>query len=337
VRVNPAFTRVLGWTEDELLNRSFMDFVHPGDWKRSKGVLEAIAEDASGTLRHRMFCKKSGVCWIAWHISHQDGTLFCVGRDVTNARRLLQTLRGENTRIQRAFEQLEHFVSSAGHDLQEPLRTLSMYSELLNRNFAGQMPAGSNEFVVEMLGATGRMRAMLGDMLDYAHSAHQGFMGDADAADFTLVSMESVMNDAMSATAASVAESGASITHDFLPSVFGDHVQLSRLLQNLLSNSVKYRRMGVPLHIHVGVEKRDNEWLFSVADNGLGFNQEFAAQILKPFKRLHGREIPGTGLGLAICQVIVDRHGGKIWAEGKPGEGATMWFTLPTRSPDCAH
>ena len=332
VRVNPAFTTMLGWSEKELLGRWLFDFVHPEDRERCQTVESSLrAGQKFANFEYRVLCKHGGYRWIAWHASVSSGreVLFCTGRDVTLARSTLQSLRGLNRRIQRANEELEQFVNTAGHDLQEPLRTVSMYSELLMHRYGSELPAGSADLLAGIMGANRRMQSLLRDLLDYGRLSQQpnGVVADLSQT----VSLESVFAQVLEVLKSAIAESSAVITHDPLPNLPGSASQLARLLQNLFSNSIKYRRPDVPLRIHLSVEQRKGGWQFCVSDNGRGFAREEAERIFGTFKRLHGAEIPGTGLGLPICRRIVEHHSGRIWAEGKPGEGANFWFTLGVR------
>lgn len=329
MRVNPAFTTMLGWAEKDLLGAWLFDLVHPEDRERCK-IFEASLRNGQKfvSFEHRVVCKYGGHRWIAWHTSASasQALLFCVGRDVTLARCTLDSLRALNNRVQRTNEELEQFVNTAGHDLQEPLRTVSMYTELLMRRHGRELPAPAAELASTIAAANARMQQLLRDLLEYGRLS-QG----AEPALFETVSLEAVFEETLESLKSSLEESSASMTHDPLPEVHGNGTQLLRLLQNLFSNSIKYRRNDVPLHIHLGVKKHGSEWQFCVKDNGRGFSSENADRIFGAFKRLHGRDVPGTGLGLPICRRIIEYHGGRIWAEGKPDEGATFWFTLPDR------
>lgn len=331
LRVNPAFKTLLGWEEDELVGRPLLEIVHSADRSRIETVESDVRASGVANLEIRLRCKSGGCRWIAWHIApdeHGDALLF-VGRDVTRNRRTIRNLRTASVRMQRENENLEQFVRTAGHDLQEPLRTLSMYSELLKRSYGPQMPGQSVELLSQIFGAATRMQTLVRDLLLYASIVREQ---QTDDHKFRDVSLSLVFEEVLETLTSSVQDASATITHDPLPEVRGDQTQLTQLLQNLLSNSLKYRRPEVPVRIHIGVEKICGEWQFTITDNGLGFDPKYGEGIFLDFKRLHGREIPGTGLGLAICRRIVERHGGRIWAQGRPGEGATFWFTLPTRA-----
>ncbi len=331
VRVNPAFATMLGWAEQDLLGAWLFDVVHPDDRERCKAVETTLrAGQKFVNFEHRAVCKQGGYRWIGWHIvaSVGYGLLFCVGRDVTLERRTLDSLRGLNNRTQRSNTELEQFVNTAGHDLQEPLRTVSTYTELLMRRHGRELPPGSADLLRTISAANTRMQALLQGLLEYGRLSQQPHTG-GDL--FEAVSLETVFKQVLESLKSAITESSATITHDPLPEVHGNGTQLVQLLQNLFSNSIKYRRKEIPLHIHLDVEEQPAGWQFRVSDNGSGFAHEDADRIFGAFKRLHGGEIPGTGLGLPIARRIAEHHGGRIWAQGEPGHGATFWFTLPNR------
>jgi len=336
VRVNPAFKSILGWSEHELIGRPLIDIVYPADLERFRAAKINLQEPAAANLETRLLCKGGGCRWVAWRIAldGQDGSLLFIGRDVTESRRAIKNLRNTRDRIQRENENLEQFVRTAGHDLQEPLRTLSMYSDLLLRSYGQQMPGNSTELLLQIFGAASRMQMLLRDLLAYARISQEA---EPPRDRFKDTSLERIFDEVVESLQSLIEESSAAITHDPLPDVHGDETQLAQLLQNLLSNSLKYRRPGATVTIHFGVERKCGEWQFQMTDNGCGFESKHAEGIFLDFKRLHGREIPGTGLGLPICRRIVQRHGGRIWAEGRPDEGATFCFTLPTHAPAFAH
>lgn len=332
MRVNPAFKTVLGWSEHELIGRPVTEIVYAADIERFETAQNSLEERGVANVEIRLNCKGGGCRWVAWKVAldKQDDSLSFSGRDMTPTRRIIKNLRSTAVRVQHENENLEQFVRTAGHDLQEPLRTLTMYSDLLLRKYGEQMPGHSTELLLQIFGAASRMQLLLHDLLTYARTSQET---DPPRDHFKDSSLERIFDEVVGSLKSSIEDSSATITHDPLPEVHGDQTQLAQLLQNLLSNSLKYRRSDVPLTIHVGVERKCGEWQFQMTDNGHGFDPQYADDIFLDFKRLHGREIPGTGLGLSICQRIVQRHGGRIWAEGRPGEGATFWFTLPTHAP----
>jgi len=221
---------------------------------------------------------------------------------------------------------LEEFAYVASHDLQEPLRMVRSFSQLLIRGMEAQATDEQREFVRFIETGTQRMEHLIRDLLAYSRTVHTVSEKPLDE-----VSLEEALDHALSMFDARLREACATSTRDPLPSVHGNMTQLSHVFQNLLSNALKYCSTDKPIQIHIGATKQDGDWVVSVRDNGIGFRPEYAERIFGLFKRLHREdEYPGTGLGLAICRRIVERYGGRMWAQGEPGVGSTFFFSLPT-------
>jgi signal transduction histidine kinase len=219
--------------------------------------------------------------------------------------------------------QLEQFTYAAGHDLKEPVRTTRSFLELLAKRLESRLSSEEQEMITHARAGLTRMDALLEDLLAYAQA------GLSQGASIPETPAEAALKWAIENLRTAIAESGARITHESLPVVRADPLQLARVFQNLLANGIKYRRSEVP-RIHVAFSTREDEWVFCVSDNGIGFDQQHAEHIFSPFKRLHTQmEYTGTGIGLAICRKIVEAHGGRIWAESKPECGSVFFFTLP--------
>ncbi|HEX5431268.1 MAG TPA: ATP-binding protein [Bryobacteraceae bacterium] len=219
-------------------------------------------------------------------------------------------------------DDLNQFAFAASHDLQEPLRMIASYSQLLVKTRGEQLDEKSAVYVGFIKEGAERMRTLLADLRAYIQIAPEENepVGDAD--------LNRALEDAGKNLKTAIGESRASVTSDILPAVRGQHVHFVQLFQNLIGNAIKYRGAEAP-RIHVSAQKCNREWRVAVADNGMGIAPEYHQVIFGVFKRLHGRKIPGTGLGLAICQRIVAKYGGRIWVESQPGAGATFYFTLP--------
>jgi light-regulated signal transduction histidine kinase (bacteriophytochrome) len=248
-----------------------------------------------------------------------DGTLIGFSKvilDDTPRKNLEDALTKSNT-------ELQEFASAASHDLQEPLRTVSIYADLLADRYGNKLDGDARKILDSMREATERMSVLITDLLAYSQLALEG-------AEVTSVDLNDDWETAVTLLQTTIEQQSAVITHDPLPHVSLDRTQVVRLFQNLIANSIKFRKPGEPPHIHAWAEYRDREWIIRVKDNGIGFPQEHAGAIFSPFKRLHStREYPGSGIGLAACKRIVEGWGGRIGAESKPGEGSTFWFTLP--------
>lgn len=224
--------------------------------------------------------------------------------------------------LQRSNAELEQFAYVASHDLQEPLRMVASYCQLLQRRYAAKLDADANEFINFAVEGAKRMQNLINDLLMYSRVGTKG-------KELVATSLEEVLADALANLSVAIAESRAEITHDPLPQVTGDGVQLLQLLQNLIGNALKFRR-DEPVRIHIGARREGDRWSIGVTDNGIGIDPQYADRIFLIFQRLHTRaQYPGTGIGLSVCRKIVERHGGKIWVEPAPGQGSVFKFTLP--------
>jgi signal transduction histidine kinase len=228
-------------------------------------------------------------------------------------------LRGDHSH---KLSDMEQFVFAAGHDLQEPLRTIRAHTQLLARREGGSDPV-AQALVGYIESGVERMHALVCDLLAYTR-----LTGEEPAA-FKMLPLDTALDQALGSLQASIQETGAEITREPLPTIMAGGMQVSQLFQNLISNAVKYRREDVPLRVHVGAVADGLNWRITVRDNGMGFDPAYSSHIFEAFKRLHGPATPGTGLGLAICRRIVESHGGTIWAESRPGHGSEFHFTLP--------
>lgn len=223
--------------------------------------------------------------------------------------------------LSRTNDELRQFAYVASHDLQEPLRTVASYAQLLAKRYRAHLDADADEFIRYMVEGVTRMHNLLNDMLAYSRVT--------ETKDKVLppANTDAVLKSAVMNLEATINETNAEITYDELPVVMGDEIQLTQVFQNLISNAIKYRSTAPP-RIHISAARQKDEWIFSVQDNGIGIDPQYSERIFGIFKRLHGRELPGTGMGLAICKRIVERHGGRIWVESQLGNGSTFRFAL---------
>jgi PAS domain S-box-containing protein len=232
-----------------------------------------------------------------------------------------QELLQSNEALRQSNDDLNQFAYAASHDLQEPLRMVALYSQMLQRKYAADLDPETDQYVGFIVGGARRMEMLLKDLLTYSQTGAN--VGPAEPID-----CEPVMRKVLLNLQASIEQNSATISWDALPTVQAHEVRLVQLLQNIIGNAIKYRSEEAP-KIRIAAERREADWLFVVEDNGIGIEPEYAPQIFGIFKRLHGQNYPGTGIGLAICQRIVERYGGRIWVESKPGEGSRFYFTLP--------
>jgi PAS domain S-box-containing protein len=254
---------------------------------------------------------------------------------------LLEKETQQSQELIRSNAELEQFAYVASHDLQEPLRMVTSYLQLLERRYKSQLDANADEFITYAVDGARRMQTLINDLLNYSRLSSRG-------QPFVLVDCSVVLEQVLANLRVAIADSKAVITHDTLPQVMADATQLTQVFQNLIANAIKFCHHQQPL-IHIGVSKGDahiyiyeenlnfipseDEWLFSVHDNGIGLESQYSERIFTIFQRLHGRDkYPGNGIGLAICKKIIERHGGHIWVESKPGQGSTFYFTIPDKS-----
>ena len=250
--------------------------------------------------------------------------LFRKNRQLQHLNQRLEELVEERTaELLRSNQDLEQFAYVASHDLQEPLRMVTSFLQLLSARYSGKLDENADEFIKFATDGAQRMHAMINDLLTYARV-------DKPGSHFGLVACESALRQAVANLRLAIDESGATISHGPLPTVRGDDVQIVQVLQNLIGNAIKFRREGVPPLIQVQIERGEREWVCSVKDNGIGIEPAYHQRIFQVFQRLHGREeYSGTGIGLSLCKKIVERHRGRIWVESVPGEGSVFYFTLP--------
>jgi PAS domain S-box-containing protein len=255
-----------------------------------------------------------------------------VGSDITarkqaeaELRRAHDELAKKAEELQRSNAELEQFAYVASHDLQEPLRMVSSYTQLLAKRYKEQLPAEAQEFMHFTVDGAARMKQLIEDLLAYSRVGTKG-------KELVPVSLEAPLKRALTNLHAAIQESGAAVTADALPTVDGDEVQLAQVFQNLMGNALKFRSKERAPHIHVGAQEEAGEWHISVADNGIGIEPQYFERIFMLFQRLHAMgEYPGTGIGLAICKKVAERHGGRIWVTSTPGAGSTFHFTLPKK------
>jgi len=249
--------------------------------------------------------------------------------EISERRRAEEALEKKTQELARSNRDLEQFAYVASHDLQEPLRMVTSYVQLLARRYKGKLDSDADEFIVFAMDGAIRMWRLINDLLAYSRVS-------TESRELESTDCEAVLNESLDNLKVAIEENGAVVTHDSLPTVMADNPQLVQLFQNLIGNAIKFRGSEPP-HVHLSASRNGDRWTFSVRDNGIGIAPEYARRIFILFQRLHSREkYAGTGIGLAICQKIVERHGGDIWVESELGRGATFYFTLPAGKRDSA-
>ncbi|HTX92856.1 MAG TPA: PAS domain S-box protein [Anaerolineales bacterium] len=275
-------------------------------------------------------CRDGRRVWMAWtnkpilDSNGQVAEVLAVGVDITERKKAEQELKLALEELKRSNAELEQFAYVASHDLQEPLRMVSSYMQLLERRYKGKLDKDADDFIGFAVDGSARMQRLINDLLAYSRVGTRGLP-------FAPTSSEAALGLALENLHVAVQENKAKVTHDPLPEVVADETQLVQLFQNLIGNALKFHGRKAP-RVHVSVESKEREWVFSVRDNGIGIDSQYTERIFIIFQRLHGRDkYAGTGIGLAICKKIVQRHGGRIWVESQPDQGATFYFTLPKK------
>jgi signal transduction histidine kinase len=263
--------------------------------------------------------------------STDDAVLISTARSLLRVRGVERQLAAASERIetlyqelQRSRQEFQQFALHASHDFQEPLRSIAAFIELMHQQRSGELSEEQSVYLGHVLGGTQRLQRLLDYMLRYSQAAHE------NPRSCGMVQLKSVIDSALRSLHEALGNSQAKVlVSGPLPGVWGHFASLQQVIESLVGNAIKYRRPDTPLSIRIGAEPRSQEeWLISIEDNGVGIATQHHASIFLPFKRLHGREIPGTGMGLALCRRIVGAHGGRIWVESSPGQGAKFLFTL---------
>jgi len=332
VRVNRSLCEILGYPEKELLGKHVKEVSHPDDRDVTDAERARIRSGEIDSARfEKRYLRKDGAaiwCDIAIALVRDVFGMplyeIAVFDDITERKDAEAALQAAHQELKRSNAELEQFAYVASHDLQEPLRMVASYTQLLGRRYEGKLDKDAHEFMSYIVDGATRMKQLIEDLLAYSRVGTKG-------AEFKAVSLEVPLRRALFNLRAGIEEAGAAITYDPLPMVSGDEVQLGQLLQNLIGNALKFRSNSVP-RIHIGVSEKDSEHQIEVRDNGIGIEPQYYERIFMVFQRLFNKgEYPGTGIGLAICKKVVERHGGRIWVESRPGDGSSFYFTLPKR------
>jgi len=330
VKVNRSLCEILGYPEEELIGKTVKEvsYLEDRDVTDAERARIRRGEIDSARFEKRYVRKDGAVVWCEIAIAlvrAADGTPqyeIAVFDDITERREAEDALREAHEELKRSNAELEQFAYVASHDLQEPLRMVSSYTQLLMRRYGDNLDGDAKEFTAYIVDGATRMKQLIEDLLAYSRVGTKG-------KEFRAVPAEAALRRAIVNLRAAIEEGGASVTYDSLPVVHGDDLQLAQLFQNLIGNALKFRSQSVP-RIHVSAVEKEGEYDFSVRDNGIGIESQYFERIFMVFQRLHNKgEYPGTGIGLAICKKVVERHRGRIWVESTPGEGSAFHFTLP--------
>ena len=328
VEVNAKGCAMLGYSHAEILEKSMSDLIPAED--RTQMPPRLVALHAGQTvIAERRLLRKDGAL-LPVEISGKmlsDGRLQGIVRDITERKQAEAALAQQTEELTRSNAELEQFAYVASHDLQEPLRMVASYTQLLARRYKGQLDSDADEFIAYAVDGANRMQTLINDLLAYSRVGTRGNS-------FESVDCNVVLDRALANLKIAIKERDVLITHDHLPVVWADAVQLVQVFQNLIANAIKFGATESP-RIHVAAKQRGAQWVFSVCDNGIGIEPQYAERIFIIFQRLHTRDqYPGTGIGLAICKKIVERHSGRIWVEPQADHGSMFCFSIPDHADE---
>ncbi len=327
IEVNEAGVKRLGYSRDEFLNMTFLDL-----YLDSSNVLKIITElleKGYSTAENVQVTKDGRQIPVELNTRlfklRGRNVILVISRDITERKKTDKILNETIKELERSNDELQRFAYVTSHDLQEPLRTIASFTQLLERRYKGKLDEDADEFMDYIVEAAIRMKQMIHDLLEYSRLATKN-------GEFKSVNCETLLNNVINGLKFMIEDSNAEITHDSLPEVMADENQLYRVFQNLLSNAIKFRKENEPprIHISASIDEEMNEYVFSFSDNSIGIDPQYFNRIFTIFQRLHTRDkYQGTGIGLSIVKRIIERHEGHIWVESEPGKGSTFYFTLP--------
>jgi len=331
--INKSALELLGYNQDEIIGEKLSIIFPKQDLPKDERLIDTYIRKEYVSKTEVRYQTKSGEI-IPVSISSSvikdindeiDGVVF-VAQDISDYKRA-ELLARSSEALERSNKELEQFAYVASHDLQEPLRMISSYVQLLKRRYADNLDSDANEFIDFAVDGAERMKILIKDLLAFSRIGTKG-------EEFKITSTQTILEEILSNLEISIKGNNVVITNDPLPDLVVDRTQIMQLFQNLISNAIKYRGDESP-KIHIEVQDKYTEWLFCFRDNGIGIEQKYADQIFVIFQRLHGKgEYSGTGIGLSIAKRIVERHGGQIWVESEPGKGSAFKFTIPKHKSD---
>jgi PAS domain S-box-containing protein len=331
VRFNRAGEELLGWKREALIGKNDYDFFpkEEADWFTSKdravlagGQLLDIPEEVIQTAHGRRYLHTRKVPLV--DADGKPAFLLGISEDITESRQAALELKRLNAELERSNTELEQFAYVASHDLQEPLRTIASYLQLLSRRYKGRLDGDADDFIDFAVNGAKRLQAMIDGLLAFSRAGTRELKRQP-------VALNELADEVLRELAEGIRTGQATVSRGELPTVQGDPLQLAQVLRNLVGNAIKFRRADPP-RVRISAEPRDGAWAIAVSDNGIGIAPEDQASLFGVFRRLHGVDAyPGCGIGLAICKRIVERHGGSIELSSARGEGSTFTFVLPDR------
>jgi PAS domain S-box-containing protein len=327
VEANDRALEIYGYSREEMLGLPLAALIPSRDFPLYQTRLRQIEQ--KGTIMAEAFHQRKNGSTFPVEVS---GRIINIGdksyvqeiiRDITERKQAEEKLRQTLAELERSNAELERFAYVASHDLQEPLRMVASYTQLIEKRYKDKLDGDANDFINFAVGGAKRMQQLINDLLDYSRVGTRG-------KPLVPTDCEDVFDAAVANLDVTIRENKAKVTHDQLPMVIGDEGQLVQLFQNLIGNAIKFHGKKLP-RVHVSAKSTKDTWVFVVKDNGIGIDPQYFDRIFLIFQRLHREEYTGTGTGLAIAKRIVERHGGRIWIESEPGKGSNFYFTLRLR------
>ena len=322
--INPAYEQIIGLKRDEVLGKEASKLYGTGRPPYIDIYAKVAAKGKS--IQFETYFEPMEKYFQISVISPEKGKFATVFEDITKRKNDEKELTRTMDELKRSNKELQQFAYAASHDLQEPLRMVSSFSQLLERRYKNRLDDDADEFIEFIVEGAQRMKNLIDDLLIYSRVTR-------NEKEFEKVNLEKLFTIILSNFSVSIKEQHVTITHDKLPNIFADASQMGQVFQNLIGNSIKFRGQDDP-KINISSLEEPDVWRFAVKDNGIGIDKNHQKQIFEVFRRLHTRkEFPGTGIGLSICQKIIERHGGKLWVDSDLGIGSTFYFTIPKRIP----
>ncbi|WP_404380844.1 ATP-binding protein [Caenispirillum salinarum] len=343
--MNEEFARILHRDRGDLIGRDLLELSHPDDLESSAEQAWTVrrGEALSAQYEKRFLLPGGGTVWVEVSLSPQldvasrdlapvrpHGSVV-VARDITSRRAAREVIQEKTRALERSNVELEEFAYVASHDLQEPLRTVASYLQLLERRHGDKLDGDARDYIRYAVDGAHRMSGLIQDLLQYSRVGRMG-------RPLAPLPLARPLASAVHGLASAIAENGASVSlPDDPPVILGDEPEITRLFQNLIGNAIKYRHPDRAPEVQVTLAEGEGEWIIAVADNGIGIEGRYFEKVFKIFQRLHGRdEYDGTGVGLSICKKIAERHGGRIWVTSTPGEGSVFRVALPKLKTEAA-
>jgi len=331
--VNQLAAGQLGKTPDQIIGKPRAELLPPEVFESQSAGIAYVLKTGEATSSEAVAALPAGSIWLETQLvplRDASGTIsgvMGISRDITDRKLAEQNLKKVNADLARSNSELERFAYVASHDLQEPLRMVTSYLQLLVKRYPDRFVGDALDFINYAVDGSNRMKALINDLLVYSRVGTR-------SKEFKTTDCEALFGQVLQILQPTADETWAEITHDPLPVIWADESQIEQVFQNLVGNAIKFHGAAAP-RVHVGVRKENQNWLFSVRDNGIGIDPQYFERIFIIFQRLHNREdYPGTGIGLAISKRIVERHGGRIWIESEQGSGSTFYFTIPMKGDE---